>query len=150
MTTEPGNSLQMLKSKLKTGLMDGKGINRISHIPGTDNYEIECDNQDLYLIKIYPLSCSVVAPLTEIKKINRGSPDFRFNSVEYNIEKIIRKMVENTSMSKQDIIYRLEKDYSEVDIATVLKHSIGLYCDINNIVHYRNYVYPDIEFDIGV
>jgi len=66
----------MLKSKLSKGLMDGKGINRISPIHGTDNFEIECDNGEVFLIRIYPLPCSVIAPLTEIQEINRGSPSF--------------------------------------------------------------------------
>ncbi len=52
-------------------------------------------------------------------------------------------------MKKQDIQKRLSQ-YNQSDVAHVIKHSKGIYCDINDIVHYREWVYADIERDVGV
>ncbi len=87
---------------------------------------------------------------TEIQEINRGSPSFRLNSIEFEIEIIIRKMVRSTPMKKQDIQNKLSQKYNQSDIAHVIKHSKGIYCDINDIVHYREWVYADVEMVTGV
>ncbi len=88
--------------------------------------------------------------ITEIREINRGSPSFRLNSIELEIEITIRKMIQNTSMKKQDIQNILSHKYSKSDVAHVIKHSKGMWCGIDGIVQYREWVYPDVEKDVGV
>ncbi len=85
----------------------------------------------------------------EVYEINRGSPSFRLNSIEFEIEIIIRTMVLNAPMKKQDIQNTLSQ-YSKSDVAHVIKHSKGMWCDTNDIVEYREWTYPDIEMDVGV
>jgi len=84
-----------------------------------------------------------------IYEINRGSPSFRLNSIEFEIETIIRRMVQKAPMRKQDILNALGM-YSKSDIAVVIKHSKGLFCSIDDIVEYREWVYPDVEMAVGV
>jgi len=85
----------------------------------------------------------------EIYEINRGSPSFRLNSIELEIETIIRKMIQDTLMKKGEIQDKLSQ-YKKSDVAHVIKHSKGMWCDINDVVEYREWVYPDTEMDVGV
>ena len=86
----------------------------------------------------------------EVYEINRGSASFRLNSIELEIEIIIREMVKDAPMKKQDIQNKLSQKYNQSDVAHVIKHSKGIYCDINDIVHYREWVYADVEMVTGV
>jgi len=147
--TEFGNSLQILKSKLSKGLMDGKGISRVSPVPGIDSFEVEFDNGDLYLLRIARLINSVVYPLTYFQEINRGSPSFKLNSIELEIETAIRMMVRICPMKRRDIQNEL-KNYNKSDVAHVIKHSKGLNCSISDVVYYREWVSGDVEMDVGV
>jgi hypothetical protein len=85
----------------------------------------------------------------EVYEINRGSPSFRLNSIELEIETTIRKLIQEAPLSKQTIINKLHR-YNKSDIAHVIKHSKGMWCGIDGIVEYRDWVYPDIEMDVGV
>lgn len=87
--------------------------------------------------------------LREMHDINRGSPSFRLNSIELEIEIQIRAIIKITPMKKQDILNQLNK-YDTSDVAHVIKHSKGIWCDINGMVEYRDWVYPDTEMDVGV
>jgi hypothetical protein len=85
-----------------------------------------------------------------IHEINRGSPSFRLNSIELEIEIVVREMIRTAPMKKQKIQDELSKKYTWSDIAHVIKHSHGMWCDVDNIVHYREWVYADIEMECGV
>jgi len=86
----------------------------------------------------------------EIYETNRGSPSFRMNSIELEIETIIRKLVQKTNIKMQDIQNKLINNYSNSDVVYVIKHSKGLWLDSDDTVEYREWVYADTEIDVGV
>jgi len=59
-------------------------------------------------------------------------------------------MVRNAPMRKEVIKKELTKKYDETDIDHVIKHSKGMYCGINGLVSYREWVQVEEEMDVGV
>lgn len=53
-----GNSLELVKGKTRHGLMEDRGINRITPVTNT-TLEIECDNGDIYLVNFQRIEKSV-------------------------------------------------------------------------------------------